>query len=83
MAASPSSHLHIRGLSVVVSRRSWLRAPVSARSVHGIIRLSVESVRIAFGLFCVAAAFVSPPPVARRQLAWALRCPVLPPPVDL
>jgi hypothetical protein len=59
MAASPSSHLHIRGLSVVVSRRSWLRAPVSARSVHGIIRLSVESVRIAFGLF-------APPPLSSR-----------------
>ena len=64
MAASPSSHLHIRGLSVVVSRRSWLRAPVSARSVHGIIRLSVESVHFALGLVCVAAS-VAPPPCRR------------------
>ena len=35
MAASPSSHLRDLGLSVVVSRRSWLRAPVSVRSVLG------------------------------------------------
>ena len=50
MAASPSSHLRDLGLSVVVSRRSWLRAPVSVRSVHGVIRPSVESVRFALGL---------------------------------
>ena len=81
MAASPSSHLHIRGLSVVVSRRSWLRAPVSARSVHGIIRLSVESVHFALGLVCVAS--VAPPPVVAALASLGAPVPVLPPTVNL
>ena len=50
MAASPSSHLRDLGLSVVVSRRSWLRAPVSVRSVRGAYSSVCRSARFALGL---------------------------------
>ena len=50
MAASPSSHLRELGFSVVVSRRSWLRAPVSVRSVRGAYSSVCPSARFALGL---------------------------------
>ena len=64
MAAPPSSHLHDLGLSVVVSRRSWLRAPVSVRSVRGAYSSVCPSARFARGLGLRRA------PSRRRGVSW-------------